>query len=255
MSRLVIEEGVSMAGKQDKPDIVEPNAIEDEGVDESAAGVGNESSTSESAAGSAAVGPDVDEDAQQSDAAESPRKSTEAKKMQVRVSVSVRTLLVAGLVTALLASLGVVTWLYLGANAKLEEQARQGSDNSHAERIALDYAVNAAKINAQDLDTWKKNLVQGTTPELKEKLSSAATSMQQILTPLQWNSTAVPLIAKVRSTSNGIYIVDTFVGVETKTMQAPDGLQSTATYSITIDSNHNWQISDVGGIGSVIGQK
>jgi Mce-associated membrane protein len=38
-------------------------------------------------------------------------------------------------------------------------------------------------------------------------------------------------------------------------MQAPEGLQSTATYSITIDSNHDWQISDVGGIGSVVGQK
>jgi hypothetical protein len=38
-------------------------------------------------------------------------------------------------------------------------------------------------------------------------------------------------------------------------MQAPDGLQSTATYSITIDSAHDWQISDVGGIGSVVGRK
>ena len=79
--------------------------------------------------------------------------------------------------------------------------------------------------------------------------------MEQILEPLQWNSTAVPLAAKVRSSANGIYVVDTFVGVETKTMQAPDGLQSTATYSITIDSAHDWQISDVGGIGSVVGRK
>jgi Mce-associated membrane protein len=249
-----IEEGVSMAGKQDDTDIAEPKAIEAEGVDESLAGVGTESKTAESAAESAAVDPDAEEDAEQSEAAESQRKSTKAK-MQVRVSVSVRTLLLAGLITALLASLGVVTWLYLGANAKLEEQARQAANNSHAERIALDYAIGAAKINAQDMDTWKKNLVKGTTPELKEKLSSAATSMQQILVPLQWNSTAVPLVAKVRSTSNGIYVVDTFVGVETKTMQAPEGLQSTATYSITIDSNHDWQISDVGGIGSVVGQK
>jgi Mce-associated membrane protein len=45
------------------------------------------------------------------------------------------------------------------------------------------------------------------------------------------------------------------VGVQTKTVQAPDGLQSTATYSITVDSNHDWQISEVGGIGAVVGQK
>ncbi|QLL10119.1 hypothetical protein [Mycobacterium vicinigordonae] len=172
-----------------------------------------------------------------------------------RISVSVRTLLVATLVSALVASVGVLVWLYLGERAKLDEQARQVANNSHAERIALDYAVNAAKIDARDLDVWKKNLVKGTTPELKTKLDEAGRSMEQILTPLQWNSTAIPLAAKVRSNANGIYIVDTFVGVETKTVQAPDGLQSTATYGITIDSNHDWQISDVGGIGSVVGQK
>jgi hypothetical protein len=172
-----------------------------------------------------------------------------------RVSVSIRALLVATLIAALLASTGVLAWLYLGSKAKVDADARQAANNGHAEQIALDYAVDAAKINFQDLDTWKRNLVSGTTPELKEKLTSAGTSMEQILTPLQWNSTAIPLVAKVRSNSNGIYVVDAFVGVETKTMQAPDGLQSTATYSITIDTNHDWQISDVGGIGAVVGQK
>ncbi|GAB5023413.1 hypothetical protein JHV675_53370 [Mycobacterium avium subsp. hominissuis] len=148
-----------------------------------------------------------------------------------------------------------MTWLYLGEKAELDRQARQAADNSHAERVALDYAVDAAKIDTKNLDAWKKNLVKGTTPELREKLNSAAASMEQILAPLQWNSTAIPLAAKVRSNTNGIYIVDTFVGVETKTVQAPEGLQSTATYSITIDSNHDWQISEVGGIGAVVGQK
>jgi enoyl-CoA hydratase/carnithine racemase len=64
-----------------------------------------------------------------------------------------------------------------------------------------------------------------------------------------------PLVAKVRSDTNGIYVVDTFVSVLTKTTQAPDSLQSTATYSITIDGKDNWQISDVGGIGAVVGPK
>jgi Mce-associated membrane protein len=182
-------------------------------------------------------------------------KSTTSAQARRRVSVSVRTLLSAALVVALLGAIGTLTWLYLGATAKLDDETRQASNNAHAERIALDYAVDAAKINFQDLNTWSAHLVKGTTPELKEKLNSAAKSMEQILEPLQWNSTAVPLAAKVRSNANGIYVVDTFVGVETKTMQAPDGLQSTATYSITIDSTHDWQISDVGGIGSVVGRK
>jgi Mce-associated membrane protein len=182
-------------------------------------------------------------------------KSTTSVQARRRVSVSVRTLLFTALVVALLGAIGTLSWLYLGAKAKLDNETRQASSNAHAEKIALDYAVDAAEINFQDLNTWSAHLVKGTTPELKEKLNSAAKSMEQILEPLQWNSTAVPLAAKVRSNANGIYVVDTFVGVETKTMQAPDGLQSTATYSITIDSAHDWQISDVGGIGSVVGRK
>jgi hypothetical protein len=75
------------------------------------------------------------------------------------------------------------------------------------------------------------------------------------LVPLQWNSTAQPLAAKVRSNAGSVYVVDSFVSVLTKTAQGPEPLQSTATYSITIDSNKDWQITDVGGIGSAIAGK
>ena len=198
-----------------------------------------------------AAGHDLDD----GDDPDAQTKSTSSAQARRRVSVSVRTLLFTALVVALLGAIGTSTWLYLGEKTRRDDETRQASNNAHAERIALDYAVDAAKINFQDLNTWSAHLVKGTTPELKEKLNSAAKSMEQILEPLQWNSTAVPLAAKVRSNANGIYVVDTFVGVETKTVQAPDGLQSTATYSITIDSTHDWQISDVGGIGSVVGRK
>jgi Mce-associated membrane protein len=205
------------------------------------------------AAASDATDPEVVDESATVDA-QQKRESTQAAN-GLRVSVSVRTLLVTALIAALLASIGVLAWLYLGAKAQLDQQARQTANNRHAEQIALDYAVDAAKINYQDLGAWKRDLVKGTTRELADKLNGAAKSMEQILEPLQWNSTATPLVAKVRSDSNGIYVVDTFVGVETKTIQAPDGLQSTATYSITIDSNHNWQISEVGGIGAVVEHK
>lgn len=48
-----------------------------------------------------------------------------------------------------------------------------------------------------------------------------------------------------RSTShdNGVYVVDAFVSVMTKTVQATDRLQTTATYSVTIDSNNAWKIT------------
>lgn len=172
-----------------------------------------------------------------------------------RVSLSVRTLVVASAFVILLGAVGVMTWLYFGERAKVEAQVRQADNRHHAEQIALDYAVNAATMNFQDLNTWKGKLVNGTTPELHDKLTKAATQMEQLLVPLEWNSTSQPLVAKVLSDTNGVYVVDTFVSVLTKTTQAPDNLQSTATYSITIDSNNNWQISDVGGIGAVVGAK
>ena len=171
-----------------------------------------------------------------------------------RISISLRGLMLTALVTALVIAVGVLGWLYAGARSTLAAQDRAAAARSHAEDVATDYAVNAAQMDYQDFNGWKVKLVNGTSPELKDKLTKAADSMQQILGPLQWKSTARPLAAKVRSDAGGIYTVDAFVSVLTKTMQAPDGLQSTATYSVTLDSKNNWQITDVGGIDAVVGK-
>jgi hypothetical protein len=173
---------------------------------------------------------------------------------QRRISLTVKTLLVSVLIVLLAAGLGVMTWLYLGERSTVDESAQAAANRQKAEQIALDYAVNAAAMNFQDLNSWKGNLVKGTAPELSAKLSKAATSMEQLLVPLQWTSTSKPLTAKVRTDTNGMYVVDTFVSVLTKTTQAPDNLQSTATYSITVDAN-SWLITDVGGIGAVVAGK
>lgn len=172
-----------------------------------------------------------------------------------RVSLTLRALVIGVVMLALAAGLGVMTWLYIGQRGTVEANVRAAQNQQKAEQIALEYAVNAAAMNYQDLNGWKVNLVKGTSPELNDKLSKAATSMQQLLVPLQWTSTSKPLAAKVRSDVNGVYVVDTFVSVLTKTTQAPDNLQSTATYSITIDSNNNWLITDVGGISAVVAGK
>lgn len=174
---------------------------------------------------------------------------------QLRLSISLRSLRTAAVIVALAVAIGVPMWLYVGAQHKLDVQARQAQGQAQAEKVALDYAVNAAAIDFKDLGTWKVNLVAGTAPELKEKLTKAGQEMEQILAPLEWSSTARPLAAKVRSDTGGIYVVDCFVSVLTKTIQGPEPLQSTATYSVTIDSNNDWQISDVGGIGTVVEQK
>ena len=171
------------------------------------------------------------------------------------VSISLRGLVIGAVILVLLAAVAALSWLYVGARHQNDVQAARLADNAHAEQIALDYAVNAATMDFKDLQAWHVKLVAGTSPELSKKLSDAGTSMEQVLVPLQWSSTAKPLVAKVRSATGGIYVVDSFVSVQTRTIQAPDALQSTATYSTTIDGNNDWQITDVGGIGSAMAPK
>ena len=133
-------------------------------------------------------------------------KPTSEKHARRQISMSVRSLAVTSLIVLLVAAVGAMTWFYLGAQRKLDEQSRQAEGNTHAEKIALDYAVNAAAMNFKDLDGWKAKLVAGTSPELKDKLTKAGTSMEQILVPLQWNSTSSPLAAKVTSQNGGTYV-------------------------------------------------
>ncbi|WP_370070626.1 hypothetical protein [Mycobacterium sp. MAA66] len=215
------------------------------------------------AADDAASGPEPAEpkadgrfDAGQADVPEEDGpEEVKSTRRQRSVSISVRGLVVGAVIVALVAVSGVLGALYLGARHQLDAQAIESANVAHAEKIALDYAVNAATMDYKDLQSWHVRLVAGTSPELNKKLSDAGTSMEQVLVPLQWSSTAQPLVAKVRSHTGGIYVVDSFVSVRTKTVQAPEALQSTATYSTTIDSNNNWQITDVGGIGSALGPK
>jgi len=197
---------------------------------------------------------DAEIDNPRSGSAEAEEVAAQPPKAPRRVSVTLRTAIVAIVICLLTGATGVLGWLYTGAQEKLDTQTREASNRQRAEEISTDYAVNAADMDYQDFNAWKVKLVNGTSADLKDKLTKAADSMEQVLAPLQWKSTAKPLAAKVRSNAGGVYTVDSFVSVLTKTMQAPDGLQSTATYSITIDSNNDWQITDVGGIDSALGK-
>lgn len=170
------------------------------------------------------------------------------------ISVSLRGLITGAVIAVLTIATAVLSWLYIDAKRELGAEALETANRDRAENVAIEYAVNAADMDYQDFGSWKAKLVNGTSPELKDKLTKAADSMEQVLAPLQWKSTARPLAAKVRSSSGGVYTVDAFVSVLTKTLQAPEGLQSTATYNVTIDSRNSWQITDVGGVDAALGR-
>ncbi|WP_039779068.1 hypothetical protein [Nocardia cerradoensis] len=168
-------------------------------------------------------------------------------------SIKLKTVAVAALVLVLAAAVAVLGWQLNDKTDQIAAAGAERADTAHAEQVALDYATAAAEMNFQDLAAWRTRLTKGTSPELSNRLTQAAGSMEQIITPLQWVSTAKPVAAKMRSHDNGIYAVDCFVSVMTKNSQAPEGIQSTATYQLSLDSHHNWTITDIGGVGSALG--
>lgn len=235
----------------------EDSEMREPGSTESTSGT---SDVGDAVEGTAAAEPEAADTAQtvadRGDGVTDGPRSEKKEGRELRLSISLRSLAFGALVATLVGALGVLGWLYAGARHELEAQARKSEHYARAEKVASDYAVQAAEMNFKDIDAWKAKLVEGTSPELKAKLTDAAEQMEQILVPLQWTSTARPLAAKVRSETGGIYTVDSFVSVLTQTVQSKDQpLQSTATYSIVIDGNHDWQITDVGGIGAALEQK
>ena len=177
--------------------------------------------------------------------------SVSEKKARSR-SVSLKALAVAAVIAALVLGLAVVGWQLHSKSVDLDRLHATAADSAHAEQVALDYATGAADMDFNDLGSWRTRLIAGTSPELTNRLTQAATSMEQIIVPLQWVATATPITAKVSSVDGDTYIVDCFVSVSTTNSQAPNGIQSTATYKLTIDGAHDWVITDIGGIDAAL---
>ncbi|WP_238554076.1 hypothetical protein [Gordonia sp. KTR9] len=149
-----------------------------------------------------------------------------------------------------MAAVAVLGWQLVSTRDERDDLRAQAAGQARAEQVSLDYAVGAAKMKFDDLDSWRERLTKNTNSDLTKRLNAAADSMEQIVKPLQWVSTAEPIAAKTSSESDGIYKVNCFVAVNTKNSQSPDGIESTATYELTIDSRDNWIITDIGGVDS-----
>lgn len=189
------------------------------------------------------------------DVAAEPAKETRGLTFSLRWDV----LVVSTLLVLSLAGSALLGWFWL-QSARSEQRAesaavalREDIDSRHrAEQVALDYAKGAADMNYKDIPGWTKRLTANTSPELTKKLKEAAAAMEQIIVPLQWVSTPTPIAAVTRSEHDGVYVVNCFVSVTTKNAQAPDGIMSTATYTVTVNKNDNWVITDVGGVDSAM---
>ncbi|MEU0507435.1 hypothetical protein [Nocardia sp. NPDC005998] len=135
----------------------------------------------------------------------------------------------------------------IAARGDLADRDAAAADHAHAEQVATDYAVGASTVNYAEFASWVGRLKQNTAPTLANKFDATAPKLEELLTPLKWTSTANPITAKVVSDSAGVYQVDVFVNVSSTNAQNPDGAQTTVTYTVTVDRNSDWKITDVGG--------
>ncbi|BCK58002.1 hypothetical protein [Nocardia wallacei] len=171
------------------------------------------------------------------------------------VSIRLSTVLLAAAIAGLLIATTVFAGLYWSARSTLADRDARAADDRHAEQIATDYAVGASTIDFHDVKSWITRLQAGTTPQLSAKFDATAPQLEQILLPLQWTSKATPLSAAVTSESGGIYKVNAYLNVNSTSAQTPDGAQTTVTYSLTIDRNAGWKITDVGGLQNALPTK
>jgi Mce-associated membrane protein len=168
-------------------------------------------------------------------------------------SINLRSAAVGATIVAMTAALIGLGWQLQDARGELSQSRAAAENLEQAEQVATDYATGAAEMDFRELPAWRGRLTQGTSPELADRLTKASSSMEQIIAPLQWSSTATPIAASAQAGPNGTYLVDCFVSVMTKNTQAPDGIQSTATYKLTIDGRDDWKITEISGIDSALG--
>ena len=191
--------------------------------------------------------PDVDQGPVAATGSEKSVKSAVRDRKPRAVSIRLSTVLTALVFVLLLAATLTFAGLYRSASSRLSDQAATAADDKHAEQIATDYSVGASTIDYHDVKAWIGRLQAGTTPQLSAKFDATAPQLEQILLPLQWASKATPLSATVLSESQGVFKVNAYLDVTSTSAQTPDGAQTTVAYSLTIDRNSGWKITDVGG--------
>lgn len=174
---------------------------------------------------------------------------------QLTVAIRLSTVLVSLVIVVLLVLSIVFGCLYFSARSTLSDRDAAAADDQHAEQIATNYSVGASTIDYHDVKGWIDRLKAGTTPQLSAKFDATAPQLEQILLPLQWTSKATPLSAAVTSESGGIYKVNAYLDVTSTSAQTPDGGRTTVTYSLTIDRNSGWKITDVGGLQNALPTK
>ncbi|MEV6768752.1 hypothetical protein AB0N05_09005 [Nocardia sp. NPDC051030] len=184
--------------------------------------------------------------------AKPPEPQSNSRRRDPQVSVKLSTVAYGlAVVLALLLTAGPGIGWYR-AHSELSDRDAAAAADKQAENVATEYAVGASTIDFKNIDTWTGKLAANTTPQLTNKFTATAPTLREIVNKLQWVSTATPITAKVMSETSGVYKVNVFLNVSSSSVQSQAGGQTTVTYTITIDKNSDWKITDVGGMDGAL---
>lgn len=159
---------------------------------------------------------------------------------------------VAGLAAVCVAAIvatAVLATLYARSASDLDGARTLAADKQTAETDAGKYAVGAATFDFTNLDTWTAALKRGTAPELSSRFDVAAKTLTPLLQEVQWKQTASLIAAKTVDVRDGRqFVVQVFVSTRMTSTQNPTGLNTVTPYTVTLDRDDDWTITDVAGI-------
>ncbi|MGW5522423.1 serine/threonine protein kinase [Gordonia sp. NPDC003950] len=159
---------------------------------------------------------------------------------------------IVGLVALSVAALVATTVLGILLSQRSDQLSaaeQLAADKAAAERVAGDYAVGAATFDFRDLTPWSTALKKGTAPELTSRFDVAVKTLTPLIQEVQWNQTARLIAATtVDVRADRQFVVQVFVSTHMTSTQNPAGLNTVTPYTVTLDRDDNWLITDVAGI-------
>lgn len=153
------------------------------------------------------------------------------------------------LCVAALVAVGVLAYLLVQRSDDLAAERQLTADKQTAETVAGKYAVGAATFDFNNLQPWSAALKNGTAPELNSRFDVAVSTLTPLIQEVQWVQTAKLIAAKtVDMRADRQFIVQVFVSTHMTSTQNPKGLNTVTPYTITLDRDSKWLITDVAGI-------
>src|SRR5437899_1823285 len=109
--------------------------------------------------------------------------STESVPRGVSISMPLSALIAISIAVVMIVVAVVLGGFLWSARSDLARRDAGAADDNHAEQVATRYAVGAASIKFDDLNSWIGQLEAGTSPQLANKFDATAPKLEEILTP------------------------------------------------------------------------